>query len=220
LTELIERHERWRAEGGEKDREDELNHHDSRAEAVEDDDLWDFGTVRHVPARQNHIPEARPTPTLSQHAEEGRRSVRSRVSTGSARRIVNPNMVPPPQVRPEPHDLPPIPHDRIPSDELFPEEGTLRYTAPSIRREAHFPPETYEGHPPHNPNEEVLTDATMLDSVILPAIVAVRTKSEILLLVLIFLIAFPSGGVYRGTRCFEQSSTSVPRCRADYSGPL
>jgi len=49
LTELIERHERWKAEDGEKP--------DDRDQARDDDhnnsdpeDLWDFGTVRHVGA--------------------------------------------------------------------------------------------------------------------------------------------------------------------------
>ncbi|KAG6334131.1 hypothetical protein ID866_4954 [Astraeus odoratus] len=47
LTELIERHERWKAEGGERlEEEQEV----ANPEPVNSDpeDLWDFGTVRHV----------------------------------------------------------------------------------------------------------------------------------------------------------------------------
>ncbi|KAF8478837.1 kinase-like domain-containing protein, partial [Gautieria morchelliformis] len=56
LTELIERHERWRAEGGARQEGEELgvtktriilNNGFSSVGAVPDD-LWDFGTVRHV----------------------------------------------------------------------------------------------------------------------------------------------------------------------------
>ncbi|KAJ7597756.1 kinase-like domain-containing protein [Mycena floridula] len=47
LTELIERHERWRAEGGDRLQEDD---HDLVTDIPGGDteDLWDFGTVRHA----------------------------------------------------------------------------------------------------------------------------------------------------------------------------
>ncbi|KDQ63012.1 hypothetical protein JAAARDRAFT_44062 [Jaapia argillacea MUCL 33604] len=48
LTELIERHERWRAEGGERLEEEEHARAEELAENGDPDDLWDFGTVRHV----------------------------------------------------------------------------------------------------------------------------------------------------------------------------
>ncbi|KAL9716313.1 hypothetical protein Ac2012v2_000760 [Leucoagaricus gongylophorus] len=48
LTELIDRYERWKAEGGEKTEEEELHpdviEMNGNSEA---EDLWDFGTVRH-----------------------------------------------------------------------------------------------------------------------------------------------------------------------------
>ncbi|KAJ7040259.1 kinase-like domain-containing protein [Mycena alexandri] len=58
LTELIERHERWKAEGG--DRQDEEDHHSASDLPASGDpeDLWDFGTVRHaatVGRSQNQI---------------------------------------------------------------------------------------------------------------------------------------------------------------------
>ncbi|KAL4865984.1 hypothetical protein BDV12DRAFT_173669 [Aspergillus spectabilis] len=52
LTELIERYERWQASNGNKkgDEDDELDHEppEKSATTEEDDDLWDFGTVRPV----------------------------------------------------------------------------------------------------------------------------------------------------------------------------
>ncbi|EFI28696.1 STE/STE20/YSK protein kinase [Coprinopsis cinerea okayama7 len=50
LTELIERHERWKAEGGDRGmEEDDRPRGDPDAGANGDpDDMWDFGTVRHA----------------------------------------------------------------------------------------------------------------------------------------------------------------------------
>ncbi|KAJ8523075.1 hypothetical protein ONZ45_g436 [Pleurotus djamor] len=48
LTELIERHERWRAEGGERLEEEERDNVSDLPESGDPDDLWDFGTVRHI----------------------------------------------------------------------------------------------------------------------------------------------------------------------------
>lgn len=49
LTELIERHERWKAEGGDRGREDDdkRRHEDEQGANGEPEDMWDFGTVRH-----------------------------------------------------------------------------------------------------------------------------------------------------------------------------
>ncbi|KAK5011574.1 Serine/threonine-protein kinase PAK 6, partial [Cryomyces antarcticus] len=51
LTELIERHERWQARHGNKnsDDEDEVRH--APEKTPENEDLWDFGTVRPVGGR-------------------------------------------------------------------------------------------------------------------------------------------------------------------------
>ncbi|EEB94488.1 hypothetical protein MPER_06688 [Moniliophthora perniciosa FA553] len=48
LTELIERHERWKAEGGERYEEDERDAAPDATGSSDPEDLWDFGTVRHV----------------------------------------------------------------------------------------------------------------------------------------------------------------------------
>ena len=48
LTELIERYERWQTTHGDQDSDDESDddHHQPRSPEAEDEDLWDFGTVR------------------------------------------------------------------------------------------------------------------------------------------------------------------------------
>jgi len=53
LTELIERHERWQAVHGTRDLEndDEDSQEDEREYSTEEQDLWDFGTVRPAGAR-------------------------------------------------------------------------------------------------------------------------------------------------------------------------
>ncbi|PSR72554.1 hypothetical protein PHLCEN_2v11547 [Hermanssonia centrifuga] len=47
LTELIERHERWRAEGGERIEEEERQQAEDN-NSGDPEDLWDFGTVRNA----------------------------------------------------------------------------------------------------------------------------------------------------------------------------
>ncbi|KAF8433474.1 Pkinase-domain-containing protein [Boletus edulis BED1] len=48
LTELIERHERWKAEGGDRLEEDEQAVAQDILTSSDPEDLWDFGTVRHA----------------------------------------------------------------------------------------------------------------------------------------------------------------------------
>lgn len=54
LTELIERLERWRAEGGDGGRDDDSDRRGQEPAAEEDD--WDFGTVRHPTMRGGGAP--------------------------------------------------------------------------------------------------------------------------------------------------------------------
>lgn len=53
LTELIERHERWQAVHGDQDSDDESDDssQESQHSRADDEDLWDFGTVRPVGGR-------------------------------------------------------------------------------------------------------------------------------------------------------------------------
>lgn len=46
LTELIERHERWQAQHGSDDDDDSEREDEQTKRGVEDEDLWDFGTMR------------------------------------------------------------------------------------------------------------------------------------------------------------------------------
>ncbi|KAF8330774.1 kinase-like domain-containing protein [Cantharellus anzutake] len=61
LTELIERHERWRAEGGGRHDEDDRRGHEEQDEDEPEEDMWDFGTVRTASRKQtigkgtNHV---------------------------------------------------------------------------------------------------------------------------------------------------------------------
>lgn len=104
LTELIERHERWKAEGGERAEDDEqdlvsdlyvLTHTcdslrlswSTRPANGDPEDLWDFGTVRHssrpatVGRSQNHVQVSGPPLTW-----ENNGTTRSDDSAGSTHR--------------------------------------------------------------------------------------------------------------------------------------
>jgi hypothetical protein len=54
------------------------------------------------------------------------------------------------------------------------EEGTLRYPAIPVRRDASYMSAEIEDHTIDEVANDALTDDTMLDSVVLPAIVSVR----------------------------------------------
>ncbi|KAF8323787.1 Pkinase-domain-containing protein [Clavulina sp. PMI_390] len=59
LTELIDRHERWKAEGGGKhDDDDRRKQDDDDDDETVEDDLWDFGTVRNVAKQRATISRA------------------------------------------------------------------------------------------------------------------------------------------------------------------
>ncbi|KAG9001355.1 putative protein serine/threonine kinase [Tulasnella sp. JGI-2019a] len=56
LTELLERHDRWRMTEGRTRVDDDDRRRDDPNDAVsEEDDLWDFGTVRHVTHQQTLV---------------------------------------------------------------------------------------------------------------------------------------------------------------------
>lgn len=100
LTELIERHERWKAEGGERQDDEEqdlvsdlcvyltfsvswLDFFSSiRPGTVDPEDLWDFGTVRHT-SRPSTIGRANPGPPLTW---ENNGTTRSDLTDGSTTR--------------------------------------------------------------------------------------------------------------------------------------
>lgn len=208
LTELIERHEQWKAQGGgghdDDDRrirepEDDLN--------GEPDDLWDFGTVRHAgrtigrggSVRNAGPPltwENEPSPTTGQFAEsKARRSPTTSTSnTYDSQSTARPGY---PQGPPSPtkstssrfepstvrhmnavpeHQTPrPVPHSR----QAEPQRAQQVQREPSDEYEGYD--DTYEDSYPSNMSavhdkmddlhlDDDLSDTTMLDSVILPAI--------------------------------------------------
>ncbi|KAG8844341.1 putative protein serine/threonine kinase [Tulasnella sp. 330] len=65
LTELLERQDRWRmTEGRARAEEDDRRRDDAHDAVNEEDDLWDFGTVRHVTHQQSIARGAAPSPPL------------------------------------------------------------------------------------------------------------------------------------------------------------
>lgn len=80
LTELIERHERWKAEGGEKQDDEQQDHISDLPANVDPEDLWDFGTVRHT-SRPTTIGRANPGPPLTWENNGTTRSDLSDAST-------------------------------------------------------------------------------------------------------------------------------------------
>lgn len=85
LTELIERHERWQAtHRHEKDHDDEDMREDSPTRDSEEEDLWDFGTVRPAGGRGRGNGGA-----LRAMNEAGMNSRSSRVQTSPSKRSVS-----------------------------------------------------------------------------------------------------------------------------------
>ena len=84
LTELIERHERWQATHREdKDGEDDDHRDDSPARDSEEEDLWDFGTVRPAGRRGNG------TSGLRAMNESGMNSRSSHIPSSPSKRSVS-----------------------------------------------------------------------------------------------------------------------------------
>lgn len=76
LTELIERHERWQAKNGGKYEDDEEDQqYQSEQHDTENEDLWDFGTVRPAGGtRSNGLRPMRPSETNARASVEPRNS--------------------------------------------------------------------------------------------------------------------------------------------------
>jgi hypothetical protein len=140
----------------------------SRLANHEEDDLWDFGTVKNV-AKQSTITRL---PPLS--LDSGRRSLRSKNSTGSVRRITNQAGMASSISSVENLEVPLTLSSEDIQEE--PEQGTLRYSGQGHRRETTFGSDEFD-----NENiDDTLTDSTMLDSVVLPAIVSVSSMNQII----------------------------------------
>ncbi|KAL4070485.1 kinase-like domain-containing protein [Scleroderma citrinum] len=189
LTELIERHERWKAEGGERLEEEQ--------EAVNPDpvnsdpeDLWDFGTVRHVSkpgtiGRTNNSIKIS-GPPLTWEMNGSALSEVSQSSTPTRKRTSNSSI--------RKTELPPLPSSpQSPRRTSYDQQATVRHmpsgpnnhdNRPVIdeknsKDERDYDEDYTETYPRGasvvqqkavTDDEDDLPDTTMLDSVILPAI--------------------------------------------------
>lgn len=203
LTELIERHERWKAEDGEKsdDREqvrdyDEFvtlslvssyntdvslcSQHNSDPE-----DLWDFGTVRHVGAT---VGRTQHSPVIDDHGgRNGNLSAYSITPTPSnitgTTAYDRKQPIDYPSTANKGDHLPPIPP---PPTKKYDVEATVKHALPKgsgtakamIQREPSDEYDDYDEdfvhHEGQNGNgESELPDTTLLDSVVLPALASV-----------------------------------------------
>jgi len=189
LTELIERHERWKAEGGERLDEDERDNAPDLPAGADPEDLWDFGTVRNGArggtigrAQQNPIQVSGPPLTWenSTSRSKGSGSSGSSIKSSLSKKT----------------DLPPLPPSEPPTPSRYSDQQATVRNVPSgsadpntpkrpVQRE---PSDDYEDYgdqyqdtfPSRNaileegrgeiPLDDELPDTTMLDSVILPAI--------------------------------------------------
>lgn len=191
LTELIERHERWKAEGGER-LEEEQESAKSESDHSDPEDLWDFGTVRHVGKpgtigrTNNSIKVSGPPLTWEMNgltrSEVSHSSItKKRTSDSSIRKTELPPLPTSPQsIRRTSHNQATVRHmpsssqNSLPNDRQVADEG--RHSDESDHDATYT--ETYprgaslvqEKGASSTDDEEDLPDTTMLDSVILPAI--------------------------------------------------
>ncbi|KAI5998113.1 Pkinase-domain-containing protein [Pisolithus albus] len=179
LTELIERHERWKAEGGER-QEEEQESAKSGSDHSDPEDLWDFGTVRHVGkpgtiGRTNNPVKVSGPPLTwemngSTRAEVSHSSItKKRTSDSSIRKMELPPLPTSPQSMRR--HMPSSGQNSLHNDRQVADEG--RHSDEGDRDGAFAErgaSAVQEKGPPSTDDEEDLPDTTMLDSVILPAI--------------------------------------------------
>ena len=232
LTELIERHERWKAEGGERseeethDRPEDLSvmfcvllyHRSSslRSASTDPEDLWDFGTVRTV-ARPGTIGRASGAQTSGPPLTWDYNSTpRSRASSGSGASIANGSRRDPSaetdttvasSITAKPDRLADRSTPRKHDQQATVRHGVVGSEGNGVRRE---PSDEYDDLEDHLPEDD-LPDTTMLDSVVLPAIASVRKASYRLDLISQAFLAFPPGINTRGAHRFECFTTGLHR---------
>ncbi|KAF8891151.1 kinase-like domain-containing protein [Mucidula mucida] len=192
LTELIERHERWReSEGAERADDDERDSAPDMQNGSDPEDLWDFGTVRHASGRPATIGRANQGPPLTWENDGSRRSegsddssyTRRTGSSGSSNHTSSTITV---QGGGQKGDLPPIPQG-TPKRSFSNDQATVRHapaTTKGSRAVQREPSDEYDDYDAQYTNgvdgvtsgmgnvqlEDDVPDTTMLDSVILPAI--------------------------------------------------
>lgn len=181
LTELIERHERWKAEGGERLEEETQDRLEDLPATTDPEDLWDFGTVRSTArpstiGRSGSVQVSGPPLTWDYN-----KTSRSRGSSGSGASIAGPNG---PRRAPNTETdnaassstaraagIQPLPSSER-SSRRVDQQATVRHgvvgsnEGNGVQRE---PSDEYDDLEDHLPEDD-LPDTTMLDSVVLPAI--------------------------------------------------
>ncbi|KAI0031248.1 kinase-like domain-containing protein [Vararia minispora EC-137] len=172
LTELIERHERWRSEGGERVEEDSHDLGEDLSASVDPEDLWDFGTVRNVNARPGTIGRGNSNPVQVsgppltwEYANDGKIPPPTTNGLGTAiRRASRDSMASSTTAKGD--RLPPLPAG---------DQSTVRHApdSPPQQRGAYREPsdeyDDFDDANDHPPDDE-LADTAMLDTVVLPAI--------------------------------------------------
>ncbi|KAI0050600.1 Pkinase-domain-containing protein [Auriscalpium vulgare] len=189
LTELIERHERWKAEGGDRAEEEAQDRAEDLSGSNDPEDLWDFGTVRSA-ARPGTIGRTQTNPVqvsgppLTWEYNGG--TTRSRGSSGSESSMSS-GVAPrrglsadtstsvSSSLTAKGDQLPPLPPSNPPTPRKFDQQATVRHgsvgtvEAKGVRRESSDDYDDLEDTDDHVPDDD-LPDTTMLDSVVLPAI--------------------------------------------------
>ncbi|CAE6521588.1 unnamed protein product [Rhizoctonia solani] len=194
LTELIDRHERWKAEGGgarqDEDGAQRGGNEDTELMGPDSEDLWDFGTVRHVgtvnkamgaglgsnPAARSSMEYVGPSSSTSRPGMNGRTGTTSSTGSGSSNLPSAANItikgelppgLPPQQGR---YNDPPgkyaDPNARYSHQPESPQKGgTLRAAG-----NAGYADEDEDVEEPPAPPTDDYEARVMLDSVVLPAI--------------------------------------------------
>ncbi|KAI0800585.1 Pkinase-domain-containing protein [Fomes fomentarius] len=183
LSELIERHERWKAEGGERLEEEERHHADDLNGASDPEDLWDFGTVRHAGtvgrAAPNPVHVSGPPLTWENNGTGTTRSDDSSNSSSTftaQRRGASDTSSLATTINAK-GDLPPIPAgaNANASSKKYDQQATIRHGVGNsgLAREPSDEDDygaEYVGQNHRSELDDELPDTTMLDSVVLPAI--------------------------------------------------
>ncbi|KAI0652530.1 Pkinase-domain-containing protein [Trametes meyenii] len=188
LTELIERHERWKAEGGDRVEEEERQHVEELNGGSDPEDLWDFGTVRHAGtvgrAAVNPVQVSGPPLTWEMNGRVPSDDSTSSSSTFTAgRRGVSDASTLTASVNTK-GELPPLPQSAPPaSKRISDHQATIRNGPSGLSREPSDEDDYDNGDYSANHRDEVdddLPDTAMLDSVVLPAIASMfpRVSSQ------------------------------------------
>ncbi|OJT09579.1 Serine/threonine-protein kinase svkA [Trametes pubescens] len=176
LTELIERHERWKADGGDKVEEEERHHAEELNGGSDPEDLWDFGTVRHTGtvgrAQPNPVQVSGPPLTWEMNGRTPSEDSSNSSSTFTAgRRGVSDTSSIATSVNTK-GELPPLPASApaTTAHKRFDQQATIRHGPNGLGREPSDEDDYNGDYTSNREPDDDLPDTTMLDSVVLPAI--------------------------------------------------